>query len=196
LDTKIIKLRAVWNELILNKTKRELYFDTQFKIQYDVKFLKFLLIKSIEIINIINNLLPMTQLDELMANDFKNLNWILFKSNHEIEYELEDGVRFDLFLDNLKLHQIHLQIPNQENENPKKKPILINSNINVTNTKYLRKIFRVLLQWENSLNNERSDIISQYTEPESQLVRIYFFNYTFFYKSKIFLYLKTENYSS
>jgi hypothetical protein len=172
LETKIIKLRAVWNELILNKTKREIFFETQFKIQYDDKFLKFLLLKSIEIINIINSLLPMTQLDELMLNDFKNWDRILLKSNQEIEFELEDGVRFDLFIDNLKLHQIHLQIPNQENVNPKKRQILNNLDCYVTNSKYLRKIFKVLIQWENALNSEKSDILplSQYTESESQLV--------------------------
>ena len=128
--------------------------------------------KAIEIINSINNLLPNTQLDDLMINDFKNLNWILFQANHEIEFELEDGVRFDLFLDNLKLHQIHLQMPNQENTNPKKKPILNNLNSCITNTKYLRKIYKVLLQWDNALNSDKTDMfpMSQYTEPESQLV--------------------------
>jgi hypothetical protein len=64
-ELKILKLRTTWNELILSKNKRDTFFQQQFQIQYDDKFLKFLLFKSIEIIESINAHLPMTKIEEV-----------------------------------------------------------------------------------------------------------------------------------
>jgi hypothetical protein len=63
---KILKLRTHWNELILNRSKRENFFKHQFQVQYDDTFLKFLYIKTNDIIEFINNYLPITQLEEVL----------------------------------------------------------------------------------------------------------------------------------
>jgi hypothetical protein len=108
----------------------------------------------------------MTQIDELMTSEFKNPTWTLFKLSHSaedsLELDLEDGVRYDLFIDNLKLHQIHVDAHDQENanpKNPKKKTPLssqIESEKTINNTKYLRRIFKVLVQWDNTLNANKN----------------------------------------
>lgn len=68
LEYKILKLRSEWNELILNKNKREHFFKSQFHLQYDEHFLSFLLKKVILVIDAINQELPPTQIEEVIKN--------------------------------------------------------------------------------------------------------------------------------
>ena len=65
LEFKILKLRSEWNELIINKAKREFFFENQFKVQYDDEFLRFLLYKTSLIVQRINAELPPTQIEEV-----------------------------------------------------------------------------------------------------------------------------------
>ena len=65
MEFKVLKLRSEWNELILSKTKRDLFFKNQFHLQYDDEFLNFLLKKVNLIIDVINNELPLTQIEEV-----------------------------------------------------------------------------------------------------------------------------------
>ncbi len=65
LEFKILKLRSEWNQLILNKTKREIFFEKNFLKQYDDEFLSFLLKKVNGIIDVINAELPPTQIEEV-----------------------------------------------------------------------------------------------------------------------------------
>jgi hypothetical protein len=65
LEFKVLKLRSEWNELMLSKTKRDLFFKNQFHLQYDDEFLNFLLKKVNLIIDVINNELPLTQIEEV-----------------------------------------------------------------------------------------------------------------------------------
>lgn len=64
-EVQILKLRSEWNELLLNKSKRDAFFETKFKAQYDDNFFEFLLVKTNAIIDVINAKLPMTQLEEV-----------------------------------------------------------------------------------------------------------------------------------
>lgn len=64
-ELKILKLRLQWNELILSKSKRSIFFEKQFHVQYDDEFLNFLFNKTLIIIETINNYLPLTQIDQV-----------------------------------------------------------------------------------------------------------------------------------
>lgn len=66
MELKIIKKRTHWNELILNKNQRDRYFKTEFSFQYDNKFFAFLMIKTNEILKIINSYLPQTTIDQVI----------------------------------------------------------------------------------------------------------------------------------
>lgn len=66
MELKILKKRTHWNELILNKNQRDKYFKSEFISQYDSKFFDFLMIKSNEIIKIINSYLPQTTIDQVI----------------------------------------------------------------------------------------------------------------------------------
>ena len=68
-ELKILKLRMQWNELILNKAKRNLFFEKQFHVQYDHEFLNFLFNKTLVIIEHINSYLPETQIDQVSRQD-------------------------------------------------------------------------------------------------------------------------------
>ncbi len=65
MDLKILKLRTQWNEFIINKTKKDHFFEKQFHIQYDEEFLGYLLLKINEIIQIIEKYLPPTQIEQV-----------------------------------------------------------------------------------------------------------------------------------
>lgn len=71
MELKILKKRTHWNELVLSKIQRDKYFKSEFNVQYDSKFFAFLMIKSNEIIKIINSYLPETIIDQVRKK--KNL---------------------------------------------------------------------------------------------------------------------------
>lgn len=58
----------------------------------------------------------------------------------EIKLELEDEVRLDLFMDNLKLHHFHTTSFQTDNS---KTPLL---------NKYLKRIIKLVVNWENELS--------------------------------------------
>jgi hypothetical protein len=68
LELKILKLRTQWNEFILNKTKRDNFFRTQFHIQYDQEFLGYLLVKVTDIFDLITSHLPLTRIEEVISS--------------------------------------------------------------------------------------------------------------------------------
>jgi hypothetical protein len=144
---KILKLRTTWNELILNRTKRENFFKTQFHLQYDDKFLKFLLVKSNDIIDFINAHLPMTQLERVIETDCENSYWQILLETKQVKLDLEDDVSLELFVDNLKLHGLYLQ--NMDNTNAKRNEIY---------SKYPKKILKILNQWEQRLANNNTEL--------------------------------------
>lgn len=153
LEVQIIKLRSEWNELLLNKNKRETFFKKQFKVQYDENFFNFLILKVNSIFTIINSILPLTQIEEVMNGDFENFNQILFNS-HAINFEDEDEIRYDLILDNFKLHKFYLDsITAKENTNHL--------------TKYIKKIFKNMKEWEAELT-ESGCVGSIITQDNSQ----------------------------
>ena len=62
---KVLELRTKWHELIINKAKREFYFENQFRLEYDEKFFNVLLLKTNAIIQRINKELPLTDIEEV-----------------------------------------------------------------------------------------------------------------------------------
>ncbi len=140
LEVKILTLRSEWNELILSKSKRETFFETQFPQRYDAKFFDFLLLKVNLIFEVINQNLPPTQLEEVMKRDFKEFNMTLFNTN-ELEFlDEEDEIRLELFIDNLKLHRIYLESQAQNIDHK-------------YSNEYLRKIYKNLEEWQASVND-------------------------------------------
>ncbi len=137
---KILTLRSEWNELILSKSKRDAFFETQFPQRYDAKFFDFLLLKVTLIIEVINQHLPATQLEAVMRGDFKEFNTILFNMESLHFLEGEDEIRLELFIDNLKLHQIYIE-SQLDDMNPN------------YSTDYLKKIFKNLAEWQAHLND-------------------------------------------
>lgn len=72
-----------------------------------------------------------------------------------IEMELEDDVRFELYLDNLKLHQIEISshLKNNSNNNTANK-----QNGVIPYNKHLKKLYKVLCQWQIQLDQAESSI--------------------------------------
>jgi hypothetical protein len=77
-----------------------------------------------------------------MKSNFHEPYQILFKSS-EIELELEDDVRLELFLDNLQLHRHYSETNSALNGGTSR----------VTCNRYLKKILKLLIQWECKLLN-------------------------------------------
>ena len=75
-----------------------------------------------------------------MQNQYANAASILFEMNDKDELELEDEVRIQLFIDNLRLHKMFLE----------------SSKENTHLTKYLKKNFKILMEWQSDhLNSSR-----------------------------------------
>ncbi len=74
----------------------------------------------------------------IIQNNYKDVNLILFETK-EINLELEDEVRLQLFIDNLRLHKIHKDLNKQDNL-----------------TKYLRKNFKILIEWRSDQSSNLS----------------------------------------
>ena len=73
------------------------------------------------------------------------------EETEELKLDLEDDVRLELFVDNLKLHKIYLETLNNNN-NAKSK----------MHSKYLKKMLKILTRWEEkfeSTNVEMSDCL-------------------------------------
>lgn len=58
-------MRTHWNELILDKKQREKFFAQDFEKEIDPNFFKFLLAKVIRIVDIINEILTDTLVEEV-----------------------------------------------------------------------------------------------------------------------------------
>ncbi len=84
---------------------------------------------------------------ELLKSDFQNSYQVLFNSN-DVQLELEDDVRLELFLDNLKLHKHYVETSESRPE--------------LSCNKYLKKIVKILLEWEFKLFNLSSPDSSMY----------------------------------
>jgi hypothetical protein len=75
-----------------------------------------------------------------MQNQYANATSILFEMNDKDELELEDEVRIQLFIDNLRLHQMYLESFKE----------------NTYLTKYLKKNLKILMEWQSDhLNSFR-----------------------------------------
>lgn len=133
--------------------------------------MKFLLIKVNEIIETINSHLPPTQIEEvslniaddirklkldfltflckIMNSNFKQPFLILFNTN-DLQFELEEDVGVELFLDNLKLHKLNLESSDKENGNKHKHKHLC--------SRYLRKIAKILVQWDQRIHGSGANI--------------------------------------
>lgn len=72
-----------------------------------------------------------------MQNQYKQANLILFDVS-DIQLELEDEVRVQLFIDNLRLHKLSLDVSN-ENQ--------------TYLTKYIKKNFKILIEWQSDQNS-------------------------------------------
>ena len=88
----------------------------------------------------------------MISLNFTNAPWVIFKSN-DLKLDLEDDVRIDLILDNLKLHHHYTNRITTDDSLSSKRHKSFNLK---NNSKYLEKIFRILIQWEKKINN--SDI--------------------------------------
>lgn len=80
-EFKILKKRSHWNELILDRNQRDIYFKNEFNIQYNNNFFAFLILKINEIITIFNSHLPNTIIDQVRISfliNSQNLHSILF----------------------------------------------------------------------------------------------------------------------
>jgi hypothetical protein len=76
----------------------------------------------------------------MMHNQFANATSILLEMNDNDELELEDEVRIQLFIDNLRLHKLFLE----------------SSKENTYLTKYLKKNFKILMEWQlDQLNSSQ-----------------------------------------
>ncbi|CAF0714453.1 unnamed protein product [Brachionus calyciflorus] len=160
-EYKILKKRTHWNELILDRKQRELYFKTEFGNQYNKKFFGFLMLKASEIAKILNGHLPETIIDQVICNNFKSPNSILFGIDN-LNVELEDEVRVELFLDNLKLHQMHLLTESQNCKDNIKKSVYMNQ--------YLKKLVKLVINWENQISNDNSFVPQSLSQPASNKV--------------------------
>ncbi|RNA28444.1 hypothetical protein BpHYR1_037625 [Brachionus plicatilis] len=158
MELKILKKRTHWNELILSKSHRDKYFKDEFNMQYDSKFFAFLMLKVNEIIKIINSYLPLTAIDQVISSGFTGSNLILFGID-EFKLELEDEVRLELFMDNLKLHHIHITSTQCDNF----KSSLLN--------RYLKKLIKLVVNWEYELNcSDNSFVPQDFSQPASNKV--------------------------
>jgi len=84
----------------------------------------------------------------------------LFETNSEINLELEDEVRLQLFIDNLRLHKIH-------NES-----ICSNKQESNNISKYLRKNFKILLEWQADQSNSLG-----YIKRANIFLKLFYFYY-------------------
>ena len=136
---KILTLRSEWNELLLSKSKRDAFFESQFAQRYDNRFFDFLLAKVTSIFDVINEKLPITQLEEVMRADFREFNMKMFNMQR-LELVEEDEIRLELFMDNLRLHKIHLESQSEDVDM-------------VYSTEYMKKIYKNLAEWQARLND-------------------------------------------
>ena len=80
-----------------------------------------------------------------MGKNFKGICKVLFDQNY-VEMELEDEVRFQLYVDHLKLHQ--LEIINSKNARQAEP---------VSNHRYLKKLFKLFIQWRQELDETETN---------------------------------------
>lgn len=90
-----------------------------------------------------------------MQNQYKQANLILFDVS-DIQLELEDEVRVQLFIDNLRLHKLSLDVSN-ENQ--------------TYLTKYIKKNFKILIEWQSDQNSSLQLPYSQ-TASDSMVFKI------------------------
>jgi hypothetical protein len=144
-DIQILNIRSDLNELILSSSKRKHFFKNIFGYQYDNEFLKLLHHKVLIIISSINEILPSTQLDQIIEDDFKSINSII--QLEEGDLSLEDDARIQLFLDNLNLHNFYLFEQKYSTTNDD------NKNTTGQYSKYLKKIIKILKEWQTTLED-------------------------------------------
>lgn len=84
-----------------------------------------------------------------MKKNFQDSNLTLFGSNN-LDLELEDEIRIELFLDNLKLHQVYL-----ETNNPNKLKYIKK----LLTSKYLKKLLSLINQWEVQFYSNESEYL-------------------------------------
>ena len=83
-----------------------------------------------------------------MRNNFKNICKILFDQDC-VEMELEDEVRFQLYVDHLKLHQVELSSSKNCHQASKSNRVELET---ISNHRYLKKLFKLFTQWRQVLD--------------------------------------------
>jgi hypothetical protein len=111
-----------------------------------------------------------------MASNFQRSYQLLFGADH-VQLELEDDVRLELFLDNLQLHRHYSETlfpsggaaaASTGNDGGSNKRT-------VTCNKYLKKIMKLLVEWECKLFNTQETL-------DTSMFVIFFIVYEFFSK--------------